>query len=167
MLETVLASVAITIAIVAAAFAGMQARATAQQASAAAQQLELTNALARVATTNAAAINVQNVYNALLTNPELIPYFYDSAPLPEEGETRGKALVVAEMLADSLSIGLHTIEEISSKEETGLGLWHDYCTYMLKTCPALRAIVDRNPVIWPYLAPLRKAIEQDVDRDPS
>lgn len=167
MLETVLASVAVTIAIVAAAFAGMQARAAAQQASAAAQQLELANALARTATTNATATNLYTVYNALLANPELIPYFYDSAPLPEECETRGKALVVAEMLADSLSIGLHTVEEIPSEEESGLGLWTYYSTYQLKTCPALRAIVDRDPVLWPYLAPLRQAIEQNVDRDPS
>ncbi|MGW0592460.1 hypothetical protein [Streptosporangium sp. NPDC002607] len=147
--EGVVAICSIVIAVVAVGFAAQQTRA-------ATKQVRIGNAIAGASTTDSVFVNLHNALRIIIDHPELYPYFYESKPVPQSGETRVRVLVTAEMLCDVLSIGLRAAEQIPSTGH-GLNLWRDYSLQMFKSCPAIGEVVDRDPDLWHYLAPLRTA----------
>lgn len=148
--EVVLALAGVAVALAACAF-------TALQAGAAGRQVKISNDINGASVTNDVMVKLNEVLRVIVEHPELYPYFYESEPVPEQGETRGRVLVLADMMCTVLSAGLHAFEMVPSAGH-GLALWEDFVKHWLRTCPAVQQVVDQNPGEWHFLKPLRVAV---------
>lgn len=143
------------VAMLALAFAAFQTRFTGQQAEAAARQVKMCNDINGAAVTDNVVVNLHNVLRIIVDYPELHPFFfYESAPVPADGDIRRRVLIAADMLCSVLSTGLHAHEAVPAAGD-GLQLWKTFVLHWLRTCPAVQAVVDQNPDEWHYLGPLR------------
>ena len=91
--------------------------------------------------------------------PELRVYLYEDVELPEDSTNRGRALTVAELMADGLqtvywlweSKGFDALRSVDPGVDIRSDL-DDYAEQILTMSPAVRALVRAHPLQWQHLA---------------
>ncbi|WP_106402227.1 hypothetical protein [Actinocorallia populi] len=122
---------------------------TAWQTRETARQTKISNRAALQEMRWAYVAGLREVSGHLLQWPELRQYVLEGKPCPEEGDDRARVLLIAEMYADVLQVGLNGVEEAMSEEEAEV--WVNYCRDMLKLCPALEDLLRTHPGWWKTL----------------
>jgi hypothetical protein len=127
------------------------------------------NAIAALSASYNGIERLHDAWRAILEDPALRPYFYERKPCGPEDPIRPKALMVAEMVADSVEYGLMTATLLP---QTGkYGGWHSYISFACEQ-PVLREVIESHPEWWPTLAqqirtlgtvPIRQMAREPVD----
>ncbi|WP_431969042.1 hypothetical protein [Nocardia sp. bgisy134] len=146
------ATLALIVSTVSAVYLAKQTRTVAEQTRAVAGQTEISNATAAVAANNAVLSALREVHLLMLERPGSRRYFYGNKPLPEQREQRDEILTIAELLADVMTSGIHTHNQIPNSNSAEP--WDHYCRATLRSSPALRDLVGDHPTWWPHLSPL-------------
>ncbi|WP_433754663.1 hypothetical protein [Nocardia sp. CA-135398] len=160
-MQTTLTIVALAVAAASAGFAAWQLRYVAEQTKALAQQTQTANALVATSEVRAIMGDLRQVLAHLLEYPELRECFYGGADGSAlNAEQRARLETVAEMLADSLDVGLFTTERHPST--TSEDDWRHYSRYLLASSPALRRLVLDHAEWWPLLHAVACVVQDEL-----
>jgi hypothetical protein len=112
-------------------------------------QTGVNNAIAGLSASYNGIERLHDAWQAVLDDPALRPYFYEGKPCTPQDPNRAKALIVAEMVADTVEYGLMMATLLP---QTGkYGGWHSYVPFACKQ-PVLKEVIESHPEWWPTLA---------------
>ncbi len=114
-----------------------------------AKQTKISNAVGGASVIQEAINGGRELNMVFLERPELRAYFYDRKAPPPAGSDRDRVLIVAEMLADVLDVGLLTTRLVPSTESNDD--WTTYTAFIAAHSPALVDLVRQHPEWWPQV----------------
>lgn len=112
------------------------------------KQIEISNLQSRYQTLHNAIASYHNALGLIYNHPELRPYFYERQACPQDDPNRPRALVVAEIIADSIDHAIRVAGQFPG--QTHRPGWKSTALDMAKQ-PIFIEVLTRFPEYFPDL----------------
>ncbi|MFF5978641.1 hypothetical protein ACFY78_07255 [Streptomyces olindensis] len=114
------------------------------------RQTVISNGVAGAAAIYNGMERLHHIEGVIAAQPELYAYFYGSAGLPRQEDTRARVLLITAMLADTVNYGL--LINTLNPELKGYKGWQGFALRLRESSPALVHVVGEHPDWWPALS---------------
>ena len=123
-----------------------------------AKHARIANQVAAVETNRELLLMWRGVYEVFIDYPDLRAQFYDPSPTALAGADGVRLIVVSEMAADALQVGVETVDTLAAYKRYREP-WLEYAETALASSASLRSVVRDQPSAWPGLATMVAAYD--------
>jgi hypothetical protein len=123
-----------------------------------AKHARIANQVASAETNRELLLMWRGVHEVFIEHPDLRAQFYDPSPAALTGADSVRLIVVSEMAADALQVGVETVDTLAAYQRYREP-WLEYAETALASSASLRSVVRDQPSAWPGLAAMVVAFD--------